>query len=100
MPEDDGGAQLTWTHVGSDVQHYEVWRAENNPYFVPGQSGVRIADNISPSATSFTDNDGGLGNSTTNSFYAVVSVDASGRPSPVIMRVGEFDFSLTPGSGQ
>ena len=96
----DGGAQLTWTHVGSDVQHYEVWRAENNPYFVPGQSGVRIADNISPSATSFTDTDGGLGNSTTNSFYAVVSVDANGRPSPVIMRVGEFDFSLTPGSGQ
>jgi hypothetical protein len=94
------GAQLTWTHVGSDVQHYEVWRAENNPYFVPGQNGVRIADNISPSATSFTDRDGGLGNSTANSFYAVVSVDANGRSSPVIMRVGEFDFSLTPGSGQ
>ena len=98
--ETDGAAELSWTHVGSDVHHYEVWRAENNPYFVPGQSGVRIADNISPSATSFTDRDGGLGNSTTNSFYVVVSVDAGGRPSPVIMRVGEFDFSLTPGSGQ
>ncbi len=96
----EGAAALSWTHVGSDVQHYEVWRAEDNPYFVPGQSGVRIADNISPSATGFTDRDGGLGNSMANSFYVVVSVDAGGRPSPVIVRVGEFDFSLAPGSGQ
>jgi hypothetical protein len=90
-------AQLTWTHVGSDADHYEVWRATNLPYFVPPQ-GAPIAPIVGPSANpGYDDTYGGLGSPATNNFYLVRSVDAAGRPAPAYNRVGVFNFSLTPG---
>jgi hypothetical protein len=95
----DGNVILTWTHVGSDAHHYEVWRATNLPYFAPPQ-GELIAPNVEPATgPSFSDPNSGLGNPATNSFYLVRSVDADGRPAPTYNRVGVFNFSLQRGAG-
>jgi hypothetical protein len=91
------GVQLQWSSVGSDAQHYEVWRGEDTPYFTPPAGGTRIADDLPPGGLNWTDSAGGLGNAATNSFYVVLAVDAGGRASPVSNRVGEFDFGLQPG---
>jgi len=91
-----GAIHLTWTHVGSDAHHYEVWRATNLPYFTP--QGVPLAPNVAPGAgPSFDDTNSGIGNTATNSFYLVRSVDAAGWPAPTYNRVGVFNFGLTPG---
>lgn len=90
--------RLTWTHVGSDADHYEVWRATNLPYFAP-PAGTLIAPNVAPTAhPSYDDGASGLGNPAANSFYLVRSVDAAGRPAPTYNRVGVFSFGLTAGS--
>ena len=92
-----GGVRLEWSSVGSDAQHYEVWRADNAPFFTPPAGGVRIAHDLPPGSLGWTDTNGGLGNVGVNSFYVVLAVDAGGRASPASNRVGEFDFGLRPG---
>jgi hypothetical protein len=92
-----GGVQLQWSSVGSDAQHYEVWRGDNAPYFTPPAGGAPIADDLPPGTLTWTDVTGGLGSAATNSFYVILVVDANGRASPVSNRVGEFDFGLQPG---
>ena len=91
------GIHLTWSHVGSDAHHYEVWRATNLPYFVPPQ-GTPIAPNVAPNIDPcYDDGYSGIGNTAVNSFYLVRSVDAAGRPAPTYNRVGVFNFALKPG---
>ena len=94
----NGRILLTWSHVGSAADHYEVWRATNLPYFVPPQ-GAPIAPNVSPGAgPSYDDAYSGLGSPATNSFYLVRSVAGTGRPAPTYSRVGVFNFAF--GAGQ
>lgn len=30
--------ELSWTYAANDADHYEVWRAEDAPYFTPGDT--------------------------------------------------------------
>jgi len=95
-----GAVLLTWTHVGDDADHYEVWRATNLPYFTPLE-GALIAPHVNPGAgTSCSDPNSGLGNPVANSFYLVRSIDAAGRPAPTYNRVGLFSLAIQPGASQ
>jgi len=93
-----GQLVLTWTHVGDDVVHYEVWRAFGNPYFTPEAGGTRLDGDIDPAGgTTFTDSGCPLDDPDTYVFYLVRGVDANGRPSPTYNRVGVFNFGLQAG---
>ena len=94
-----GQLMLSWTHIGDDVDHYEVWRAFGNPYFTPETGGTCIGDNVNSGGTTFPDPNSGLGMPGTSAFYLVCGVDANGRPSPTYNRVGIFNFGIQAGSG-
>jgi len=94
-----GQVVLTWSHVGDDVDHYEVWRAFGSPYFTPEAGGACLDDNVYPGGTAFTDPNSGLGTPGSSAFYLVRGVDANGRPSPTYNRVGVFNFGIQAGSG-
>ncbi len=85
---------LTWAAVDS-AAGYAVWRA-TTPYFTPGESGsVQIT---TTTATSYTDPDHS-GDPAINYYYLVLAT-AEDCPVGVSPRLGEFDFSLVPGSAQ
>ena len=101
----DDDARLTWTHLGSSVTNYEVWRSSLHPYFVPG-AGVpgandpeKRGDAPPPSSgqASYLDA-GALSTGGTSYFYVVVPISASGLPYPPSNRVGVVNFTLAPGS--
>jgi hypothetical protein len=90
-------AVLEWMHTDTDVTHYVVWRS-TQPYFSPGDPGslpIAKVNRVGLSA-SYTDV-GAIGNTDTNYFYVVTAGNIYGLVSPVSNRVGEFDYSLTPG---
>ncbi len=97
-----GGVRLSWTHVGSGVDHYEVWRGEM-PYFMPILAeAVLIAPSIAPPANigdliEFTDTTGHLGDPAIEDFYVVMVVGANGQTSLISNRAGAVDFSLQAG---
>ena len=87
--------------MGSSVNHYEVWRANNTPYFMPGDPGSsKIADILpEPLQTHvFTDITSGIGDTQNNSFYFIRTVFNSGATS-ISNRTGEFDFLLQETAG-
>jgi hypothetical protein len=90
---------LSWSHVGADVHHYEVWRAFGSPYFTPGAGGVCLDEDVNPGGTTFSDPNSGLGTPGTGAFYLVRGVDVNGRPSPTYNRMGIFNFGIQAGSG-
>ena len=92
---------LTWSGVGSDAHHYEVWRAFGAAYFTPDAGGERIAAAVSPAAQmSFTDTGAQAAQPGTQVFYLVRAVDAAGRPSPTYNRVGAVTFGLRGGEAR
>lgn len=91
---------LSWTHVGGNVDHYEVWRGPT-PYFTPGSAGsVQLAANVTPvgGSASYPDTTANIGDASINDYYLVLSVSETGQASPVSNRAGAFDFDITPGS--
>lgn len=98
----DNGVKLTWTHVGGNVSHYEVWRSES-PYFAPGAAGsAKISPNLPPPTSpgapvEFTDTASHAGNPDVQDYYVVLAIGANGQPSPASNRVAAFDFRLQPG---
>jgi len=94
-------AALTWSHTDNNVHHYEVWRANNAPYFNPGDPGsTKLADvaaTCSGNSMTYTDTSSGLGDTANNSFYVAYAVNSAGQKSGLSNRVGEFDFALVRG---
>jgi len=91
--------RLSWSHSESGVDHYEVWRMENQPYFTPNDPGSTKLADIAPSANHtyvYTDTTSGVGNVNSNSFYVVRSVYATSLLTTDANRVGEFDMDLLP----
>lgn len=102
----DAAATLSWPHVMDSAQ-YEVWR-DTAPYFTPAAEGVQVGTvdaGFVGRGAAFTFEDGGalpppevqiIGDATTNYFWVARSRNGDGA-SALSNRVGEFDFSLTPG---
>jgi hypothetical protein len=84
--------RLSWSHDW-DVSWYRVWRG-TEPYFIPSGPTPRTLVQAAPWRY---DDAGALGAAGTNYFYLVEDVLSDGILS-TSKRVGEFDFSLTPGS--
>jgi hypothetical protein len=92
---------LTWAHVGVNAT-YQAWRGIT-PYFTPTSVDTSIVgdgttENCANNAGTVTcTNANAIGNPDTNYFYMVRAFNPEGA-SADSNRVGEFDFSLTPGS--
>ena len=94
---DAAQVQLTWNAVAG-ADHYEVWRATNAPYFVPGANCAApgIYGCATAPGTSYTH--AGLGDPLNDYTYTARAVSACGATSAApYPRVGEFDFALVPG---
>ena len=92
------GLKLIWSHVGSGVTGYEVWRS-NKPYFTPGALGSqRLAANVSaPGVPGAAVEFPNPVHPNPADFYLVLSLK-NGQTSPVSNGTAVFDFDLTPGS--
>jgi hypothetical protein len=93
-----GGVLLSWTHLGSSVTGYEVWRS-SEPYFVPGASGSeKRGETQSPdSGTKVNYLDAGAaGTGGTSYFYVILPI--SGTPHSASNRVGVVNFTLAAGT--
>lgn len=83
-------ARLQWSPV-TDVAQYLIYRS-TAPYFTPAPSPF-ATDTASPH-----EDNGAVGDPATNYYYVVRSACSSGMKSAISNRVGEFDFTLLPGS--
>lgn len=98
----EAGAKLTWPHMGSGVDHYEVYRS-TSPFFYPGAAdSAKLSPDVAPAPTagdglSFTDTEA-FAEPGTSYFYVVQPVDANGQLYPKSNRVGVFNFAVTPGT--
>lgn len=100
-------AVLSWPAVTEDVNHqpttvtgYHVWRG-TTPYFDPLRPNCNCRRIATTSTPGFTDTGAvgaitPIGDPATNYFYVGQAINSAGH-SAVSNRVGEFDFSLTPG---
>ena len=84
--------QIAWADTGAS--QYKVYRAVNDPYFMPYDATNLIA---TISSTTYTDTHA-LFDPLTNFSYKVRGVDSCVPASGYVERVGEFDFSLMPGT--
>ena len=94
-----GGSQVavTWAAVAG-ADHYEVWRATNEPYFVPGMNCAAPGIYGCATVVGMSYPDAGLGDPLNNYTYAVPAVSACGAKSAASYpRAGEFVFALVPG---
>ncbi len=82
---------LAWNAVPGAAQ-YRVHRS-TQAYFTP----VSATALVTQTGLTYTDL-GAIGDPAVNYFYAVTALDAQGRESDVVNRVGEFDFALLPAS--
>ncbi len=91
----EGGNVLTWTHLGTAVDHYEVYRAEQQ-FFGLNDEGVTRLPDVAPPAqgatASATDPAPPLG-AGTSYFYLVLPVGQAGVYPPS-NRAGVFNFSF------
>lgn len=92
-----------WSGVGAGVDHYELWRANNAPYFSSGDAGTTKVVDVAAAANPdnsqnyvYTDSTSGIGDTANNSVYVVRAVGTGGQTLDS-NRVGEFDFSLAAG---
>ena len=93
-PSADGqDVNLSWDAV-SMSDHYQIWES-TAPYFTPDPANDTPLGTAT--STSYTHTDG-LGNATSNHFYVITAVNPCDASSGLSQRVGEFDFTLIPGS--
>ncbi len=95
---DSSQVELNWIAPGKGVDHYEVWSAANEPYFTPGAHCDTPApyECTSVTITSFTD--AVLGSPDTHTVYQVLAASSCGAVSAPGPRLGEFEYTLMPGS--
>ena len=95
----DDTVVLSWTHTDASIQRYEVWRAVNQPYGMPGAAGTFLADIVVPGAlgtpASYTDIGAGIGDPDLDGYYTIVGVTATGQASASSNRVGVTGYLLT-----
>lgn len=83
--------RLTW--VGTSGISYNIFRAANDPYFIPGS--IYAASVTSP----WTDpDDNELGEPGYSYYYLVLETDNNCGVTAVTPRVGAFNFGIIPGS--
>ena len=90
----DDQVQLVWT-VPAGAARYQVWRALNDPHFIPGAdcSSPGVYTCAETTATSYPDNV-----AADNPTYVVRAISTCGGYSDAAyQRVGRFRFSLIPG---
>jgi hypothetical protein len=84
---------LSWSDAGAT--EYKIYRASDNPYFTPNDATNLVATVTTPS---YTDQNV-IGDASANYTYKVRGVDSCAPSTPnYTERVGEFDFTLVPGS--
>jgi hypothetical protein len=89
---------LAWSHNTAD-SFYEVWRAVDSPYFMPGDTGSELRQTLQAADGIFEYTDAGVvGDAASQHYYLLRSGNACGDYAPTFLRGGEFDFSLTPGN--
>jgi hypothetical protein len=95
----DDTVVLSWTHSDASIQRYEVWRAVNQPYGMPGAAGTFLADSVFPGAlgalASYTDIGAGFDDPDIDGYYTVVGMTATGQTSGPSNRVGVAEYLLT-----
>lgn len=92
--------QLAWEPVTQDINgqpvtiaEYRVYRAVNAPYFQ-----LATADSSTAVVSTTYEHSGALGDPSSNTTYVVTAMDSTGLESSPSIRIGEFDFALTPGN--
>ncbi|MCS6843113.1 MAG: S8 family serine peptidase [Caldilineales bacterium] len=85
--------QVAWNAVPSAAT-YQVWWADNAPYFTPGGSCVGNCAVVS--GTTFSQ--AILGSAASNRTYVVRAANPCGSAAAHSNRVAEFEFELTPGA--
>lgn len=97
LSRQDPALELAWVPaVGATVDHYEVWRSVNAPYFDPADAGCDCAMLAEVDDTRYTDNDTAvtlIGDPDHTYSYLVIAVNAAGASAPS-NRVAAFDFAL------
>lgn len=83
-------ARLSWA-AASGAAEYRLYR-DLNPYFTPSDLAYQTTTALS------YDDAGAVGDPAENHFYVVKSACGNGFTGAGSNRVGEFDFSLVPGS--
>ena len=95
---DDSQVQLTWFALGGGTNHYEVWSAATEPYFTPGAHCDTPAPYACTAVTTSSFNDASLGSPETYTAYLVRVANNCGAVSAPGPRLGEFEYTLIPGS--
>ena len=93
----DTDVRLDWTHDGSGVNHYEVWRSSTNPYFNPTDPGASKIADVPADVLTCVDA-GAWAEVGVNYYYLVQAVNGSGQASDVTERVGKFALTIVPGA--
>ncbi len=89
---------LAWSHNPAN-SFYEVWRAADAPYFMPGDAGSELRQTLQAADGVFEYTDAGaVGDAGVQHYYLLRSGNACGDYAATFLRGGEFDFSLVPGS--
>ena len=85
---------LSWLDNPADSDGYEIHRSAA-PYFTPDANSLHATEPAG--ATSHTDS-GAAGNASANYYYVILGKNSCGDVSSFEKRLGEFDFTLVPGS--
>lgn len=92
----NGHNELSWSYLGADIDHFEVWRSTAAPYLVPEDPGTV---HLQPDAAGVTYTDVAAPASV-NQYYVTRAFKTNAAIiSAPSNRVGAFHFSLVPGSG-
>ncbi len=88
---------LAWSHNPAN-SFYEVWRAADAPYFMPGDAGSELRQTLQAADGVFEYTDAGtVGDAASQHYYLLRSGNACGELAATHLRGGEFDFGLIPG---
>ena len=88
---------LSWVHDPANVL-YQVWRSAD-PYFTPGDSGSELQATLQAADAVFEYTDAGaVGDVGAQRYYVLRAGNACSEYAPTLLRGGEFDFPLLPGS--
>ena len=89
---------LAWAHNAAN-SFYEVWRAADSPYFMPGDAGSDLRQTLQAANGVFEYTDAGtIGDAGIQHYYLLRSGNACNNYATPFLRGGEFDFALIPGS--
>ena len=85
---------LSWQDNPADTGGYDIHRS-TAPYFTPDVNSILTS--VAAGVTSYTDSNA-AGDPASNHFYVIQGKNSCGDVSGFEKRLGEFDFTLVPGS--